>query len=348
MLGYRSEILVNLEYVDIKYNLTTLNALSFAAIPFVRVLDLSDCYISVIEADTFDDLSQKLIILNLERNILTTLPEGIFLKLNLNPKMQNVDKTQTILSIQLEDNPWHCGCKLLFFQDLLIQYSNFPGQFSCRSPPEIVNYPIEEADFCPYPVTTTPSPITETTETYAENNSDERECFNGDKILIQPQTKQITASVKDGNVFVTLKNADENLIALLWFGNDQLASNSSMFQQNVDIYCVTNLREEIVISNLDLGIAYTFCSLNVTHSTISPFDCISIYLEDEATQNKKKWLSRSSKSIVCGVVGICFALSIIFGMLMSVVLFKYIKWHDQNNSISKNVKSIPEFGIINA
>lgn len=67
MLGYHSETLSNLEYVNIKYNLTVINSRSFTAISFIRVLDLSECSITAIEADSFDNLNKTLLILNLEK-----------------------------------------------------------------------------------------------------------------------------------------------------------------------------------------------------------------------------------------------------------------------------------------
>ncbi len=347
MLGYMSDTLVNLEYVDIKYNLTTLNARSFAAITFVRVLDLSDCYISVIEVDTFDVLKQNLMILNLERNILVTLSEGLFLKLSLNSIIQNETLSvgsQTNLSIYLEDNPWHCGCKLLFFQELLNQYSNFPGEFLCSTPSEIVDYPIKDSVFCPYPVTTTtttPTTTIETTTINADNECYERECFDGNKICIQPQMQQINASVKDGIVSVTFKFVHESL-AFLWFESDQFSNDFSMYQHNADINCIVRLSEEIVITNLNPGRVYTFCSMIVTHKTVSPFDCISLYVE-EVTESKRNWLSEATKPIVFGVAVTSFVLGILLSMVTTVVLIKYIGLYDDKNRESNPEVAINQF-----
>lgn len=339
MLGDRSATLTNLEYVNVKYNLSIINSQSFTAIPYVRILDLSGCYISAIEADSFDNLNKTLLTLNLANNRLVTLPDGIFMTLNLIPIIADelFVNSETTLTIYLSDNPWHCGCKLIFTKDLFNQYSNFQGDFSCKSPPEIENYPIKESDFCPCPITTTTSIPTETTETYSDNYL-EKECFSFDHIaenytvLIQSQMKEMELSVTaDEDVLVVIESMGENL-ALIWFGSDTLRGASLYYVQSSNIDCISSLRKEIVITNLDKAKVYTFCLINITHTTVTPLDCISYYHREY----NKIWFPESSQPLVIGVIVTCLVLSNIVGMTVAIIFHRC--WCIEHSATTSNGK----------
>lgn len=263
------------------------------------------------------------------------------MKLNLSPIIPDeILFEDSDLTIHLEDNPWHCGCKLLFAKELLTQYSNFHGDFLCKSPPEIENYPIKESEFCPYPITT--AIPTETTETYS-NNFKEIECFSPDgiaanhKVLIQSHIQLMELTVRAGDALVTLENIDEDL-ALVWFGSDKLSSDSSKYQQSANIDCFSSFSKEIVIKNLDKAKVYTFCLMSMVHTTVSPLDCMAYNHGEKATESDKIWLSEASKLMVISVIVAGLVSSIIVGMTTAAIFLKYIKY---KNTESAGVNIFP-------
>lgn len=310
MLGHLSAPLTNLENVNIKYNLTVINSLSFSAIPYVRILDLSECCIAVIEENSFDILNKTLLNLNLERNRLVTLAEGTFMKLNLSPRISHeifVD-SETALKILLSTNDWHCDCKLMFTKELLNIYSNFPGEYLCKTPKEIENYPVREEEFCPFPISISTEPT--------EANFDEQ-CLTLNRS--QSQMQQMEMIDKAGDVLVALESNDEDLM-LIWFASDKLSTDFPQYQRSAYIACVSGLQNETVITNLNKGKVYTFCLFKMVDRTMSPFDCRSY---DRKGEENKVWFSGSSKPLIISATIICLVSSIVVGIVSSAVYLRY-------------------------
>lgn len=85
--------------------------MGFTAISNVKELDLFDCHITAIGDEyAFENLS-KLQLLNLVRNLLTTLPEGIFAIFSIQTSNETFEQLDKSVIIRLGGNPWHCDCK---------------------------------------------------------------------------------------------------------------------------------------------------------------------------------------------------------------------------------------------
>jgi len=75
---FGSEQLPKLESVTIRYTLENLTRNSFTGLTNIKNLVLSDCRIESIGAGTFDPISETIKYLNLDDNLFTTLPAGLF------------------------------------------------------------------------------------------------------------------------------------------------------------------------------------------------------------------------------------------------------------------------------
>lgn len=111
-------------------NLDILKASSFTNVPILKRLFLSGSGLVQIEPSTFSFFSLE--ILDISYNQLTTLPEGLF------------DKVQG--GISLDKNRWRCDCDLVWLQQLFLSKpSLLNGAFICDDPPgSYILFP-----FCP-------------------------------------------------------------------------------------------------------------------------------------------------------------------------------------------------------
>lgn len=109
--------------------MTTIHATTFSALNNIVELKLTANNIEQIESGAFDGIFDTLKLLDLNENLLKTLPNDIF------PSSSN------IVSINLSENPWHCTCnlehlrKLIAFNETKLHIS----QIICQSPPNYMH-----------------------------------------------------------------------------------------------------------------------------------------------------------------------------------------------------------------
>jgi Immunoglobulin I-set domain/Leucine rich repeat len=103
----------------------TLKTRSFQPLSFLTTLEISKCEIDIIENDAFYGL-ERLEWLKLDNNKLTTL-KGT----NLLPS--------SLRGVALDNNPWHCDCKLSELHKWLLNYKNIPQSIEpkCNTPPRL-------------------------------------------------------------------------------------------------------------------------------------------------------------------------------------------------------------------
>lgn len=330
--GSSSATLVNVDYVKVQYNLTNnVNTLSFTRIPNVRELDLSGCSINAIQAFSFEKIGSKLQLLNLERNNLKTLPSDIFTGLYLSSSAGylSVDENAVELQIRLSDNPWDCDCSLEHLQDLLKENTNFVGEILCATPDEIVNYPIRESEFCPIPVTTTSTTTTTTESTTVPDDtvdSYEKECSRIDdnktktKISIQPKMQQIQLTTTSEGVSITLQKYTTDVI-LIWFRSTENVTNN--YETSNISHCFTNLSHPIRIADLRKDTSYTFCLMNISQQTVSPFDCISYHNHGEMEKPAAVWLYANEKPLSIFLIVVVCVANIFIGVIFGATFLKF-------------------------
>lgn len=144
--------LSNLKSLTMKYNnIKSLNFSSFSGVKALSELNLANSRIELLNVNTFDFASSTLRTIQLQNNLLKTLPDGIFDNLQI-----GVEK----IKINLKNNLWHCDCDLIYLQNKVIEY---PGVFqdvaTCWTPDDLRDVEIKTVDLCPNtdePTDTTP------------------------------------------------------------------------------------------------------------------------------------------------------------------------------------------------
>lgn len=124
--------LEKLYHLDLSYNKFsgTLSQNIFKGTPNVSYLYLISCQITFIADNAFEDLANKLILVDLKHNLLTQINDNVF---------------PVGLLIDLEPNNWNCNCEL---QSLLRFYnknkSGFMSTPYCRSPYQLYSKGFDE------------------------------------------------------------------------------------------------------------------------------------------------------------------------------------------------------------
>ncbi|CAO1437522.1 unnamed protein product [Diamesa hyperborea] len=150
--------LSNLKSLTMKYNnIKSLNFSSFSGVKFLSELNLANSRIEQLNVNTFDFASNTLRTIQLQNNLLKTLPDGIFDNLKL-----GIEK----IKINLKNNLWHCDCDLIYLQNKILEYpAVFQDVATCSSPEEHQGAEIKNVELCPNtdePTETTPSNISST------------------------------------------------------------------------------------------------------------------------------------------------------------------------------------------
>lgn len=365
-----SEPLKALENVKYNYNLkSTLSRKSFVGLTNVKTLDLSDCQIVTIGAGAFDPISSSITELNLKNNLITTLPEGLFADMLLNP-----------VRILLDGNKWDCDCHLIPFKIALMESSNFVGTFQCSTPRALSGYSIIDTDFCdsyvPPPTTTTQSTLptttttttTATTSTPTTSNSTPTTDIpsstveNTTPISTEPSTPEefmqtcyaageselsktvviktpragLTANENEyGDVIVDVDTLTENSV-LIWFS---LADRDTYYTANDEIACVIGTTTSIPVNNLRDDTAYTFCLMDSSEKTVSPLDCIS-YTKRHIRE--QPWLLDSSKSLIISMLAVACSISVLVGLAVGRFVWKTEMFQRKTNQNRKHNACINE------
>lgn len=146
--------LSNLKSLTMKYNnIRSLNFSSFSGVKALSELNLANSRIETLNVNTFDFASSTLRTIQLQNNLLKTLPDGIFDKLQM-----GVEK----IKINLKNNLFHCDCDLIYLQNKMLEYpAVFQDVATCWTPEDLKDVAIKEVDLCP------------TTDESTENSSSE-------------------------------------------------------------------------------------------------------------------------------------------------------------------------------
>ncbi|XP_059471217.1 leucine-rich repeat transmembrane neuronal protein 1-like [Neocloeon triangulifer] len=112
----------------------TLRTRSFQPLSFLTTLELSKCEIEAIENDAFYGL-ERLEWLKLDNNKLSTIRGSYLLPASLR-------------GVALDNNPWHCDCKLTELHAWLLNYKNIPQSIEpkCNSPQRLQDAVIKSLD----------------------------------------------------------------------------------------------------------------------------------------------------------------------------------------------------------
>lgn len=156
-----------------------------------------------------------------------------------------------------------------------------------------------------------------------DSNTVEIECVDYDnprntetiRVQCRDYLMQIT-EVDSTTLRVELEESLPNYV-LIWF-NDSMVTVLDHETTEDDISCMSDVNTTNVIKNLEAGLTYTFCILEKTSITISPFNCAAFYLAHKETS--PFWISADKKSLAIGIAVALFVfftwLGLVFGILL--------------------------------
>lgn len=253
----------------------------FIGVPNLLNLDLSDCKIDRIYANAFEPIADSLEMLNLEKNNLKSVPAGMF------------DGLRVLVVLKVNNNPWNCSTELCEFQRYLIKYMEFATGVECQTPvsgvPVVLNKYV-----CP-----------------PEDQVQALQCLHTkDNLTIYMTARKTSMKILNGvNQDVTLKfYAIPHInMSLLWFSNKYV--NSARI---IDL--------QVNVESLNLSTPYIFCLIDITLATVSPFNCLSHYLDASKNISPLPWLTSDDKrdifSCFFGGIILCLVFGFIAGYLL--------------------------------
>ncbi|KAG4078297.1 hypothetical protein HA402_013007 [Bradysia odoriphaga] len=328
-----SAVLSKLEYVKIRYNLAnSIKKFTFIGLKNVKRLDLSSSYISFIEDNSFDPISETIEELDLSGNALTTIAYGVFSMVLPNIK-----------TININGNKWDCVCDLMAFRSFIEKYKdNFDG-INCVTPTECSISNILESDCfatCDIPTTTTPDTTTTPTTTTSPPNANLMiECPNdlliSNTVSIERPIGYMTISKNEyGEANLSIDTEQNANLVVIRFDEEE---NSSEIEDGNGINCISlSDVSSIPITDLKNDVVYSYCLMRKTSTSVSPLDCISYVKRQD--QMSPVWLPESSKILTISLVVVSLLLSIFLGIGILIGLMRHNPFSKHNNQQSKMVK----------
>ncbi|XP_065368971.1 uncharacterized protein LOC135961400 [Calliphora vicina] len=131
----------NLVYLDLSNNVFSgsLGKKLFKSTPNLKYLIITESRIQYIEEDAFESLREKLLFVNLSKNLLTTLAVEV---------LQPILVTQRISMLNLANNDWICNCDLQELGELYKEYRlQFMDVLYCKAPHHLYGVSLDEVDF---------------------------------------------------------------------------------------------------------------------------------------------------------------------------------------------------------
>lgn len=158
-----------------------------------------------------------------------------------------------------------------------------------------------------------------------DTNTVEIECVdyhdpeNTETIRVQCRDYLMQISEVDSTTLrVELEESLPNYV-LIWF-NDSMVTVLEHETTEDDISCMSDLNTTNIITDLEAGLTYTFCILEKTSITISPFNCAAYYLARKETS--PIWISTDKKSLTIGIAVALFVVFTWLGLVFGIFLVR--------------------------
>lgn len=300
-----------LEHVSFRHNnlCRTINHKTFRGLTSVMRLYVSYSKIQAIASGAFDPIMNSIFSINLNGNLLKSLPNDLFDKLMQVPQPWKV---------YLADNPWECDCKLSGLKHCIERdKTHFANPIVCYSPQMYHGKFLSQVSMCS-----------------CDGNTDERfdiisECsksgyhqilesyrsdsiYGKSQLISHDQRIEIFHVVNDEDgVSVSIRFTSDSY-AVIWFNHED-GCKSSYFDE-VDDRCTSVYEKTIKIGNVTQNSTYTFCIVNRGLQMLSPDNCLPYYVSrfDEPTG-----LHRNAKDFAYIMVTI-FLVLIIFALFFGI------------------------------
>ncbi|XP_028894339.2 uncharacterized protein LOC105209396 [Zeugodacus cucurbitae] len=126
-------------------------------------------------------------------------------------------------------------------------------------------------------------------------------------------------------------------INIIWFSrqNDMdNVANINEVAQNIEYHCEMYQQPYLLVDKLTENTTYTFCMLEIPQITISPFNCLPLYVPFLITEPDNTWITQDDKQFTLGMLSLIFVLSAMFG---GIIAYFGVKTYPELLEGSKNV-----------
>lgn len=319
--------LTNLIELDLSANLlTAIPSGTFQDVPFLRDLVLSNNPIQKIESHAFRTVPGlvKLDLSNCELQMVAPKAfEGIelleSLKINGNRLTELRPRTVETLSrlhgVELQDNPWHCDCRLRPVKEWLMQHNiPYPVAPVCSGGPERVIH-----------------------KTFAELHIDDFAC----KPSVLPVSRFIESTAGD-NATIMCRASAVPAAQINWYWNGRLLVNNSAFSSHQKI---------VVFEEGHFEKRSSLILTNAQETDSSEFYCVAENRAGNAEANFTLRVSmRAAGMVTLGngqIAGLSAALVILILFIMLVILVLLVRLKGMPFSESKTPGQIEVVTVVN-
>lgn len=315
----------------------------FAGVSKIESLYLHDSDIATVSRDVLKPMASSILLLTLNRNKITSLPEGL---------LDSAISSAKRFHIYVENNPWHCDCNLKWMQDFVEDHSSMIDNPICNTPPMNAGKSFAVANFsCDESSITIPTTILNTglsgsvehdsnqnnrtstprifsTTTTNNNNDKIRVTCNATDTFLQTYNSrklQSTTDVQfyprfpnfyvskilDTSILVNLPNLTQSGVTLLWFDNNNVYSS---------VRCARNAKRSYLVEDIDPQATYTICLLDDNGKFISPLNCLAV--TTRPAYESRTWLTNADKTLVLSLSIASLLLLFFVGGFLSFLLIR--------------------------
>nr|XP_036225870.1 uncharacterized protein LOC106627220 [Bactrocera oleae] len=126
-------------------------------------------------------------------------------------------------------------------------------------------------------------------------------------------------------------------INMIWFSRQKEVDNIKNVHdaaQNIEYHCEMYREPYLLVNALSENTTYTFCMLEIPQITISPFNCLPLYVPSLIMEPDNTWITQEDKQFTLGMLTLIFTLSALFG---GIIAYFGIKTYPELLEGSKNV-----------
>lgn len=325
--------------------ISTIDEKLFAGVSRIEALYLHDSNVATVSRDALKPIASSVLLLTLNRNRITSLPEGV---------LDSVISPAKHFHVYVQDNPWHCDCNLKWMQDFVEDHSGLIDNPTCNTPPmnagksfAVANFSCDQSSS----IATIPATISNTSPrsssehatnrnnltstpristTTSENNNDKMirvtcnatdtslQTYNSRKLRSTAADVQLhprfpnfyVSKILDTSILVNLPNLTQS-VTLLWFDNGNVYNT---------VRCARNAKRSYLVEDIDPQTSYTICLLDDNGIFISPLNCLAV--TSRPVYEARTWLTNADKTLVLSLLIASLLLLFFVGGFLSFLLIR--------------------------
>lgn len=125
--------------------------------------------------------------------------------------------------------------------------------------------------------------------------------------------------VDDGAVLVQVHPNAQDYVYLLWFMNTFLEYDSGVPCER-SMACRAEMETSLLIENLTTNSVYTFCMISVINPEVTPFECLSIYLQP--SKFDQAWLTNRDRPKAYTILAVIILTMFVLGVFLTCLCLR--------------------------